>query len=74
MKRTLDPGINEVRRVRMALSARFDHDLRRLCAYLRREQKKHWARVVDQDGFRGARSLPAGGGLPTHGKHRNFLP
>jgi len=58
MKTHRDPGIDEVRRARMALSSRFDHDLQRLCAYLREEQKKHPGRVIGQDGFQGARKTP----------------
>ena len=55
MKTHPDPGINEVRRARMALSARFDHDLQKLCAYLRQEQGKHPGRVIGADVFQGGR-------------------
>jgi len=56
MKTHPDPGINEVLRARMALSARFDHDLQKLCAYLRQKQKKHPGRIIGTNGFQSARN------------------
>ena len=41
MKTHRDPPIVEARSARMELSARFDHDLRKLCDFLRAEEKKH---------------------------------
>ena len=41
MKCRRDPLIAEARSARMELSAKFDHDLRKLCDFLRAEEKKH---------------------------------
>ena len=41
MKTRPDSAIEEVRRVRMELSAKFGHDIRKLCAFLRKEERKH---------------------------------
>ncbi len=40
MKNRPDPLIAEVRSARMELSAKFGHDLRKLCAFLRKEEEK----------------------------------
>lgn len=45
MKIRHDPLIAEVRSARMELSARFGHDLRKLCAFLRKEERKHAGRL-----------------------------
>jgi hypothetical protein len=41
-----DPLIDEVRRVRAALSAQFGHDVRRLCEYLRSVEAQYPERLV----------------------------
>ena len=41
-----DPLIAEVRSARKALSARFEHDIEKLCAYLREIEKQQKARLV----------------------------
>jgi hypothetical protein len=46
MKKNRDPLIEEVRRARMELSSEFGHDIKKLCAYLRKEERKHPQRLV----------------------------
>jgi hypothetical protein len=46
MKTHQDPLIEEVRRARMELSAQFGHDLRKLGAFLREEEKRHPQRLA----------------------------
>jgi hypothetical protein len=41
MKTHRDPLIEEVRRARMELSSEFGHDIKKLCAFLRKEERKH---------------------------------
>lgn len=41
MKTRRAPLISEARSARMELSAQFGHDLRKLCAFLRKEEAKH---------------------------------
>ncbi|NBV23963.1 MAG: hypothetical protein EBS05_18845 [Proteobacteria bacterium] len=45
MKNRYDPLIAQARSARMELSGRFDHDLRKLCAFLREEETKHPAQL-----------------------------
>ena len=45
MKNRRDPLITQARSARMELSARFGHDLRKLCAFLREEEAKHPAQL-----------------------------
>jgi phosphoserine phosphatase len=42
------PIVEEVRRRRMAISARFDHDLEKYAAHLKEIQRQHHERVVNQ--------------------------
>ena len=46
MKTRKDPVIDEIRAVRMKISAEFGHDLRKLCAFLRQEEQKHPERLA----------------------------
>ena len=46
MKTRPDPLITEVRSARMELSAKFGHDLRKLCAFLQKEEQKHPTRLA----------------------------
>jgi len=41
-----DPFIEEVRAAKQAISARYDHDVRRMCADLRRRQSTNANRLV----------------------------
>ena len=41
MKTHRDPLIEEVRCARMELSSEFGHDIKKLCAFLRKEERKH---------------------------------
>jgi hypothetical protein len=42
-----DPVIDEIRRVRQGISARFDHDPRRLVDYYIKLQEHHRERLID---------------------------
>ena len=42
------PIVEEVRRRRMEISARFDHDLEKYLAHLREVERQHAHRVVSQ--------------------------
>jgi hypothetical protein len=42
------PIVEEVRRRRMEISARFDHDLEKYAAHLKEIQRQHQDRVVNQ--------------------------
>ena len=46
MRKHRDPLIEEVRRARMELSAEFGHDIRKLGAFLRKEEQKHPKRLL----------------------------
>ena len=46
MKTHRDPLIEEVRRARMELSSEFGHDIKKLCAFLRKEEHKHPQRLA----------------------------
>jgi len=46
MKTRKDPVIDEIRAVRMEISAEFGHDIKKLCAFLRKEEQKHPERLV----------------------------
>jgi hypothetical protein len=41
-----DPMLDEIRRVKQAVSARVGHDVSRLCRELRQEQEQSTAKVV----------------------------
>jgi len=43
----LDPVIEEIREVRRRISARFDHDPKRLLEYYMRLQEEHRDRFID---------------------------
>ena len=45
MKTRKDPVIDEIRAVRMKISGEFGHDIKKLCAYLRKEERKHPQRL-----------------------------
>ena len=47
MKTHHDPLIEEVRRARMELSSEFGHDIKKLCAFLRKEERKHPQRLAN---------------------------
>jgi hypothetical protein len=42
------PIVREVRERAMKIEERYGHDLRKYCAHLREQEKKHPRRVVDQ--------------------------
>ena len=42
------PIVDEVRRRALEISARFDNDIHKYCAFLKQEQTKHSDKVVDQ--------------------------
>lgn len=46
MKNHPDPLITQARSARMELSARFGHDFRQLCTFLRKEEQKHTERLA----------------------------
>ena len=46
--RSESPIVDEVRRRALEISARFDDDIHRYCAFLREQQKAHPEKVVDQ--------------------------
>ena len=48
MKTTRDPLIEEVRRARMELSSQFGHDIKKLGAFLRKEERKHPQRLASR--------------------------
>jgi hypothetical protein len=43
-----DPVIDEIRKIRQEISARFDDDPRRLVDYYRKLQDRHRERLIDQ--------------------------
>ncbi len=43
-----DPVIDEIRKVRQSISARFDHDPARLVDYYMKLQERHRERLIDQ--------------------------
>ncbi len=45
-----DPLIDEVRRIRLRMSARYGNDVRRLCDHLRRVEKRYAGRLVKPQG------------------------
>jgi len=47
MKTHRDPLIEEVRLARMELSSVFGHDIKKLCAFLRKEERKHPQRMAN---------------------------
>jgi hypothetical protein len=55
MKTHRDPLIEEVRRARMELSSEFGHDIRKLCAFLRKEERKHPQRLANTRNAKKAR-------------------
>lgn len=46
MKTRKDPVVDEIRAVRMKISAEFGHDIKKLCAFLRKEEQKHPERLA----------------------------
>jgi hypothetical protein len=52
----VDDAIEEVRQIRMEISARFDHDIHKYGAYLMERQKRHGDRLVDPRTWREAES------------------
>jgi hypothetical protein len=46
MKANRDLLIDEVRHARMELSSEFKHDIKKLCAFLRKEESKHPERLT----------------------------
>jgi len=46
MKTRKDPVIDEIRAVRMKISAEFGHDIKKLYTFLRKEEQKHPERVA----------------------------
>lgn len=44
-----DEIIEEIREIRMRLSARFDHDIHKYGAYLMERQKRHGDRLIDPE-------------------------
>lgn len=54
-----DPVIDEIREVRHRISARFDHDPKRLLEYYMRLQEQHKDRLLDE--------VKAGGRYPFAG-------
>jgi hypothetical protein len=62
MKAHCDPLIEEVRRARMELSSEFGHDIKKLGAFLRKEERKHPRRLASSRRAKRARqktALPA---------------
>lgn len=55
-----DPVIDEIREVRHRISARFDHDPKRLIDYYMQLQEKHKDRLLDD--------VKAGGRFPVVGE------
>jgi hypothetical protein len=55
-----DDAIEEVREIRMQISARFDHDLDKLAEHYMELQRRHGARLVDPETLRKRRSAPDG--------------
>ena len=47
-----DDVIEEIRQIRMEISARFDHDIHKYVAYLMERQKRHGDRLVDLETVR----------------------
>jgi hypothetical protein len=43
--------VDEVRRIRREISARFGNDVDRLCRYLQRRQRRHKDRLVNPETF-----------------------
>jgi hypothetical protein len=59
MKTHYDPLIEEVRRARMELSSEFGHDFKKLCAFLRQEERKHPQRLAKNRHSKRARQATA---------------
>jgi len=53
-----DPLIDEIRSVKESVSARFGHDIRRLCEHLRQAQEKSGHRLVRRKSGPGASADP----------------
>ncbi len=45
-KAAADPLLDEIRAIKQSISARFDHDVAKLCEHLRREQEASCRRMV----------------------------
>lgn len=58
MKTRKDPVIDEIRAVRMEISAEFSHDIKKLCAFLRQEEQKHPERLATPAQLRGGKKTP----------------
>jgi hypothetical protein len=54
-----DPLIEDVRRARMELSSEFGHDIKKLCAFLRKEERKHPQRLAKSRRAKTARQKTA---------------
>jgi hypothetical protein len=52
-----DDVIEEIRQIRMEISARFDHDIHKYAAYLMEQQKRHGDRLVDPRTWREGESV-----------------
>jgi hypothetical protein len=59
MKTRRDPLIEEVRRARMELSSEFGHDIKKLGAFLRKEERKHPQRLANSRHARRTRQKAA---------------
>jgi hypothetical protein len=51
--------MEEVRRARMELSSEFGHDIKKLCAFLRKEERKHPQRLAGPRGAKRTRKKTA---------------
>ena len=51
-----DDAVEEVREIRMQISARFDHDLHKLAEHYMELQKRHADRLIDPTTLRNRRS------------------
>lgn len=56
MKNRPDPVIDEIRAVRMEISAEFGHDFKKLCAFLRQQEQQHPARLATPAQLRGGKT------------------
>lgn len=52
-----DDAVEEVRAIRMQISARFDHDLDKLAEHYMERQKRHGDRLIDPKVLRARRSV-----------------
>ena len=55
-----DPFLDEIRRMKESVSAAFDHDVRKLCQELRREQEASGRRLIRRKTGAAPRANPAG--------------